>query len=105
MYPATYLRISSYIIDGFEDLVLHKWFNFRSTSPGYEADGELDVLDGMDSGDGSNLRDGDGLARLGLTFPCHVPVEVQQRIWTTLPLEHCIQLFSKTLQGKINRNW
>jgi len=65
----------------------------------------MDFLEGVESGDGSNLRDTEGVAKPGMTFPCHVPVELQQRIWTTVPLEHCIHIFRKTLQAGINTNW
>ena len=69
---------------------------------GYEADVEHEQHNEMEQGTSYNCR-GEG-GRLGFNFPYHVPCEVQQRIWTTVPLEHCIELFSKTLHGKIDKN-
>lgn len=71
-------------------------------SAGYEADVERHSVDQGESCDGEGVG---GLPPMNLpSSPYVIPSEVLQRLWTVVPLEHCIHLLRETLKGGINKN-
>ena len=72
---------------------------------GYEADGEHDKVVGTEIGESCDERESSSQ----LIFPpfpaCFVPVEVRQRLWSTVPLYHCISLLQETISAQPSENW
>ncbi len=72
---------------------------------GYDGDIEKDLPNGgLDHREETSLEGGGARGRAPLNSPYPIPTEVKQRIWTTLPLEHCIELLKATLTGTISKN-
>ena len=95
------INTSSFLFLNFFIILLTLLF-LNTVAIGYEADVEHEQHDGMEQGDCFDY--GDKERRSGLNFSYRVPSEVLQRIWATIPLENCIQIFSKTLSEEVDRN-
>ena len=77
-----------------------------NTYTGYEADVELedDLMYHTEIGESCDEKEEEGQLIQPLTT-CLVPPEVQQRLWITQPLQHCISLLKESLKAGPSENW
>ena len=71
---------------------------------GYEGDVEQGTCHLTEVGESCDEATEEGQLLQSMTTYV-VPVEVQQRLWTTLPLQHCIRLLQETMKEGITVNW
>ena len=70
---------------------------------GYEADVEVGLMNVTEMGESCDEREEGQLVHCLTT--CLVPPEVQQRLWITQPLQHCISLLKESLKVGPSENW
>lgn len=65
---------------------------------GYEADGEHDHRPGTEIGESCDEVESSQM--IFPPFPAYfVPVEVRQRLWSTVPLDQCIHLLRESIKA------
>ena len=74
-----------------------------SIPAGYEADVEHGLMYHTEIGESCDEKE-EGQLIQPLTT-CLVPPEVQQRLWITQPLQHCISLLKESLKAGPSENW
>ncbi len=80
------------------------FYSFIVFPPGYEADGEHDQRTGTEIGESCDEHE----LSSQVIFPpfpaCFVPVEVRQRLWSTVPLYQCINLLKESIKAGLTSN-